>query len=134
LCGLWPCLEDRIGVFCQRKRWQLWQAIPRNGCFFHFGERWIYVATAHVRRFPDVVHVAADPPVLCTAHGQCIDRLASFVEVMMAGAGAGAGVDAGKGVAGDKYDAMKSARPSMPAYRGSRTSTVMSAHLARPLL
>jgi hypothetical protein len=109
-------------------------AFPRNVCFFHFGEHWIYVATDHVRRFLDVVQVAADPPAVCMARGRLIDRPASIVEVMMAGAGAGAGVDAGKGVAGDKYDAVKSARPSMPAYRGSRTSTVMSAHLARPLL
>jgi hypothetical protein len=53
------------------------------------------------------------------ARGQRIDRPASFVEVMMAGAGSGASAGAGKGVAGDKDDAVKSARPSKPAYEGT---------------
>src|SRR5664279_826167 len=80
------------------------------GCFINFGEHQVYVATEIVCRYPERVHVAADPPAVCAARVRRVDRPASCVEVMMTAPAA----DAGKGVAGDVDDGAKSTRPGRP--------------------
>jgi hypothetical protein len=87
-------------------------SFPRNGSFINFGDHRVYVGTVPVRRYPSVVQVAADSPVVCVSHGRCTDRPANCVEVMMVDADGAAG----KGAASDKDVATKSVRPANPAY------------------
>ena len=56
-------------------------ALPLNGCIIVFGDFEVYVATTRHRAFPDVVHVAADPPAHFAARGRRSDRPVSC-EVM----------------------------------------------------
>ncbi|KAM0919739.1 hypothetical protein ACQ4PT_007916 [Festuca glaucescens] len=86
-------------------------AFPRNGIFINFGVHRVYVSTVPANRYPDVVHVAADPPAVLAARGRCTARPTSC-EVMMAGTGAEASKEAGA----ENHAPAKSARPSKPGY------------------
>ena len=86
-------------------------AFPRNDVFINFGIHRVYVGTVPANRYPDVVHVAADPPAVLAARGRCTARPASC-EVMMTGMGAEASKEAGA----EKHPPAKLAHPSKPEY------------------
>ena len=68
-------------------------AFPRNGVFINFGVRRVYAGTVPANRYPDVVHVAADPPAVLAARGRRTVRPTSC-EMLMAGMGAEASKEA----------------------------------------
>ncbi|KAM0839317.1 hypothetical protein ACQ4PT_060393 [Festuca glaucescens] len=107
-------------------------AFPRNGVFINFGVHRVYVGTVPANRYPDVVHVAADPPAILAARGRRTARPASC-EVMMAGTGA----EARKEADAEKQVPAKSARPSKPGYERAENlaaqASTSSAQIPNPL-
>jgi hypothetical protein len=91
--GLLSFVSDNAGCFGNKP-------FPRNGCFITFGAHEVYVGTKVVRRYPERVLVAADPPSIYVARGRCSDHPASCIEVMMTAPAAPA-AGARKAVAAD---------------------------------
>ena len=96
-------LSDNAGCFGSTP-------FPANGRFINFGDHQVYVATEIACRYPERVHVAADPPAVCAVRGRRITRPANCAEVMMTAPGA----DAGKGAIGETDAGAKSARTARP--------------------
>ena len=65
--------------------------MPRNGRIVSFGSHRVYVATTHVRRYPEKVLVADDPPAMRRIKGRFPLRAAVCAEVMVAGTAARTG-------------------------------------------
>ena len=103
--GSLSIIIDNAGCFGSRP-------LPAGGSFINFGEHRVYVATVSVRRYPDKVHVAADPPAFRVARGRRSARPASCVEVMMTGPVAGSGI--GKGTAPEPLLESRPTRTARP--------------------
>ena len=88
--GSFDFVTDNAGDFGGR-------AFPAGGSVIGFGSHLVYVAIEIIRGYPEKVLVAADPPAVCAARDQRVDRVADSVEVMVISPA----VDVGKGAAGD---------------------------------
>jgi len=78
-------VSDNAGVFGSTP-------FPRGGSFISFGSHEVYVAVSAVQVYPEVVHIAADPPALRAARSQRTAGTVRSVEVMMTAPAAGKGV------------------------------------------
>ena len=65
--------------------------MPRNGRIISFGSHRVYVATTHVRRYPEKILVADDPPAMRRIKGKFPLHAAVCAETMVVGAAAGTG-------------------------------------------
>ena len=103
--------------------------LPLNGCVILFGDIEVYVATTRHRPYPDIVHVAADPPAHLAARGRHAGHPTSSEVMCLAPTATGMG-DAGGDVGSEE-----TLRRSEPTYEKpeNRASTSRAKAMPSPL-